>query len=84
MGLPENIFEDYQIKTIKEIRAKFICTLLRYSDYEIANAYNIYCELFYAAGWTNVDLEHFVKWATTPPIEEINAGKKSVKLVKNE
>lgn len=54
-------------ETVRKLRIKFD-VLRDYLDDEIAGAYHVYCETFYAAGWTDVNEEAFIQWATTPPL----------------
>lgn len=60
---------DYQEKTIKEIRTIYPEQFGKYTDSEIAKVYSQYCDLFYAAGWTTVEYTDFKEWALTAPID---------------
>jgi hypothetical protein len=63
---------DYESKTIKKLRHAYPSEFSSHLDDEIAHAYHVYCEMFHAAGWTEVPPKEFMEWATTPPIIALN------------
>jgi hypothetical protein len=60
----------YEAETIRELRCQFE-SMRNYLDDEIAHAYSLYCETFHGAAWTKVNLEEFVKWATSSPLDSL-------------
>lgn len=62
---------NYKAKTVKYLYDNYP-QLGAYSKNDIIRIYSIYCDLFYAASWTSVDMGDFVKWALTPPIMYYN------------
>jgi hypothetical protein len=66
------MLRDYEKKTIAEIRENFP-QVAKFLDNEIADCYVQYCEMFHGAAWTKTDLNEFVNWATSSPLDAIRA-----------
>ena len=68
----EHKFEDYQIKTIEQIRARKT-RLNQYDDKAIASLYRAYSSETACAGWLDSTLERvvdcFITWALTAPAD---------------
>jgi len=66
------VLEDYQVADVRRLRENYP-EFMGYLDDEIANCFSLYCEMFHAAGWTKVNDDEFVTWATKSPIENMKS-----------